>query len=190
MKKIIITTISLLLSTATIAATGSFSNGLVRVEPVVGYEREQKFKPTPHTKDRMFYGARLLFGPPLISIEGEYLQSEDTETFPTDNLNIKTKTEKFKAGIRSGLRLGPFLSWYLRGGYQGSKRNTETTNTTTDVTVTKNSAFKVAPYAGTGMRIHLMGAFSIAGDFTVVFTDDPEKGDREYQTSLGLNLRI
>ena len=190
MKKILITTISILLSTSTLAATGSFTNGLVRIEPVVGYEREQKFTPTPHTKDRMFYGARLLFGPPLISVEGEYLQGEDTETFPTDDKKIKTKTEKFKAGIRSGLRLGPFLSWYLRGGYQGSKRNIATTDTATDVTTTKDSAFKVAPYVGTGMRIHLMGALSVAGDFTVVFTDEPAQGDREYQTSLGLNLRI
>ncbi len=190
MKSLILVFIFSILSISTYAAQATFTNGLVRIEPVVGYEREQKFTPTPHTKDHLFYGARLLFGPPLISLEGEYIQSDDKESFPNDSLEIKTKSEKFKAGIRSGLRLGPILTWYLRGGYQGSRRHIETTDTSTGSTDVKNTVFKVDPYAGTGFRIHLLSNISVAGDFTVVFTDEPNKGDREYQSSLGFNLRI
>ena len=50
----------------------SFSEKLkaaVLIEPVVGYERVQKVLPTPHTKDRLMYGLRVLMGVPLLSLE-------------------------------------------------------------------------------------------------------------------------
>ncbi len=39
------------------------------IEPVIGYERVQKLVPTPHTSDRLVYGARAWLGFPLVAVE-------------------------------------------------------------------------------------------------------------------------
>lgn len=173
-----------------IAARGQFTLGLLKVEPTITAEREQRFYPTAHSKDRLLYGVRVLLGPPIFSIEGEYLMGNDIENFPSDNLKIKTDSERFKLGLRSGFTVANYFSWFLRGGLQGSKSKTETTDTLTDTITTKSTAFYVDPYVGTGFRFHVLSNISVAGDITAVLTDRNKKGDKDYQASLGMALSI
>src|SRR4051812_14131954 len=89
---------------------------LTSIEPIVGYERIQKFVPTPHTHDRLVYGARFTAGLLLLSVEGEYLRGMDTETFPS--MSTKDTTDKARLGLRSTFHfLGP-ISLFARAGGQ------------------------------------------------------------------------
>ena len=102
-KKIILTCLlALSFQSPLFAARGQFTLGLLKIEPTVTAERDQRFYPTAHSKDKLLYGVRILLGPPLLSIEGEYLMGNDVESFPEDNLKIKSDSERFKLGLRSG----------------------------------------------------------------------------------------
>ncbi len=191
MKKIILATIiSLFIHLPLFAARGQFTLGLLKVEPTVTAERDQRFYPTAHSKDKLLYGVRILFGPPLLSIEGEYLMGNDVESFPDENLKIKSDSERFKLGLRSGFTVANYLSWFLRGGLQGSKRKTERINTLDQTSTSQESAFYVDPYLGTGFRFHLLSNVSASGDITAIFTDRNKKGDKDYQASLAISLAI
>ena len=172
------------------AARGSLTMGLVRIEPVISAEREQRFYPTEHTQDSLLYGGRLLIGPQSLKLESEYLIGHDSESFPDENLKVKTDTERMKIGLRSGFSLGKFFSWFLRGGMQGKSSKTKTVHTDDDTTENKSSAFYADPYLGTGFRFHLLQNLSTAGDITAIFSDRPNKGDRDYQASLGFSISI
>lgn len=172
------------------AARGSLTMGLVRIEPVISAEREQRFYPTEHTQDSLLYGGRLLIGPQSLKLESEYLIGHDSESFPDENLQVKTDTERMKIGLQSGFSLGKFFSWFLRGGMQGKRSKTKTVHTDDDTTENKSSAFYADPYLGTGFRFHLLQNVSAAGDITAIFSDRPNKGDRDYQASLGFSISI
>lgn len=189
-KQIILLIISSVLSFSAWAAKGSFTYGLVKIEPVVTAEREQRFYPTAHTKDTLLYGGRLLIGPNYFLLESEYLMGNDTESFPEENKKVRTDSERMKLGLRAQLTLGRFFSWFLRGGMQGKKSTQKVTDTDTDSTETSKSAYYIDPYVGTGFRFQLLDNISATGDLTAVFTDRPEKGDRDYQASLGFSLAI
>lgn len=188
--KILISLFFFLLSSSLFAARGQFTFGLLRVEPVVTMERDQRFVPTPHTKERLLYGARLLLGPSFFAIETEYLTGNDTESFPDDNLKIKSDSERYKLGLRTGFGIANYLSWFLRAGMQGSKTTTTRTDTLAGTSEKKSNAFYLDPYLGTGFRFHLLQNISASGDLTAVLTDRQKKGDKNYQASLAISLAI
>jgi len=157
------------------------------IMPITGYERVQKLSPTVHTTDRLFYGVRVLFGPPLLSAEAEVTQSKDTETFASQGLVILDESNQAKLGIRTSISLAKFGYWYLRAG--GSARETVITKTTAGTTTKSEPAVRINPYAGTGLSFRLMNNFSLNAGVTVIFADYPKK-DHEYQTSLGFAINI
>lgn len=161
----------------------------LRFTPIVGYERVMKYAPTVHTKDRLTYGLRINLGPRYFSLEAEYTQGKDTEDFPDKSLNIKEESQKLKAGIRSAFYLLPgFLKFYIRGGLQARKK--KTTTIASGITTIKEYNVTTDPYAGSGFTFRVSNNISATGGVTIIFTDKPNKGDKEYQTSLGLTLRI
>lgn len=160
----------------------------MKIEPVVGLERVQKIEPTPHTKNRFIYGIRMNYGPPIFSAEAEVTQGKDSESFPLQSLSIEETVTNAMLGVRSSFHFGNLLQWYLRLG--GHARKSEVSRTENGVTTTRDPAVYLSPYAGTGLSINLLNAFSLNAGYTVLFTGKPKGSDREYQTTLGFSVRI
>lgn len=162
--------------------------GLFTVEiiPIVGYERIQKLVPTPHTKERIVYGARLITGLPLISAEVEYTRGTDNEDFPELRLFTKDETDKVKLGLRSVIRLVGIVYAFGRAGGQAKKnKHTETRNGVT--TVTEDPIY-VHPYIGAGVRARLGRNVRFEADFTFIFPDTKNFSNYEQQTTAGFAI--
>lgn len=176
------------LTTPILGASRADASGVrLDLEPIVGYERVQKLRPTEHTKDRLFYGARLSLGIPLLALESELTRSNDSEVFT--NLTTRDTTDKLKLGLRSTLRLGRLLSVTGRGGVQARKnKHEETSAGVTTITTDPKPTYK--PYAGGGLRVSLSPKTAITGAVTVVFNEFPKMAKNEYQTSLGFSVSL
>jgi hypothetical protein len=157
------------------------------VEPIVGYERVQKFTPTAHTVDRLFYGARGSIGLALIAGEGEYTRGQDTENFTNPTLTIKESAEKFKVGARSSLGMTRLLSLIVRGGVQGVKSTVERTEAGVTTTAA-DPKFRYDPYAGLGFRFGLTPKMFFSASITAVMPEFPDMSKNEYQTSAGYQI--
>ena len=157
-------------------------------EPIVGYERVQKFEPTARTKERLIFGGRGSYGVPLLSAELEVTRGNDTEDFPSRNLTIEETATNVMLGLRSRVYHGSIFRFYLRGGGHARKREIERTEN--GVTTEREPAVFVSPYAGTGIRMELNNMLELNAGVTAIFTGKPKGSDREYQTTLGFAFRI
>lgn len=160
----------------------------IAVEPIVGYERVQKIFPTPHTSDRLMYGARARVGIPLLSLEAEYTRGSDTESFPADSLTTSDTDDKIKLGLRSSFRMNNFFSFQLRAGAQ-AKRNIHT-DTNSGVTTQIVGPIVYNPYGGLGLTSKIAKNLEITGSVTAVFNDFPNMAMNDYQTALGLTVHF
>lgn len=188
MKKLILLPIVVFLLSTMSAFSQTRGSSLLSVEPIVGYERVQALLPEPHTKDRLIYGLRVSFGPPILSIEAEATQGSDTESFPSDNLEVKESVTNGMVGLKSSIFNGQFLRWYIRAG--GHARKTKIETTLLSVTTTEEPDLKISPYAGTGLTFRFGSMFTLNAGITAIFTGEPNGSDREYQTTLGFSIRI
>lgn len=184
MKNIILLVITLSFSSKVFSAGGS---QYLTFEPIVGYERVQKLSPTVHTKARLIYGVRANFGPPLISIEGQVTQGNDTEVFPLLDLTIKEEVINAMLGLRSQIGFGP-LGFYIRAG--GHARKSKITTTKAGASTVKEPAIYASPYAGTGISLKLASMLRVNAGITVIFSGRPKGSDQEYQTTLGFALKF
>jgi hypothetical protein len=158
------------------------------VEPIIGFDRVQKFLPTPHTKNRLVYGARATAGILLISGEAEYTRGQDDESFPDQDLAIKESADKAKLGIRSGIGLGPIMTFNLRAGGQATKGSREETRA--GVTSTFSQDLEIDPYAGAGLRGKLSNKLSASAEVVAVITDTSDLSKNEYQTTAGFSIHL
>lgn len=183
MKKLLAVPFLLLATSQAQAAKMPFK---LSVEPLVGYERVQKVLPERGTKDRMFYGARVVAGFLILAAEAEYIRGEDTEE--SGGVTFKDTDDKAKLGLRSGLGLGRLFQLTGRGGVQAKKnRHEETEDGDTEVTVSKVT---YDPYAGASLRMALSRNLAVVGDVTAVFGEFPDMSKNEYQTSLAFSIRL
>src|SRR4051812_34420828 len=97
------------------------------VEPIIGYERVQMLAPTPHTTERMVYGARAVVGVLMLSAEAEVTRGQSTELFPLTVTQFEDKTDKARLGLLSSVKLLGLVSAYLRAGGQASQSTQTTT---------------------------------------------------------------
>lgn len=160
----------------------------VEVEPIIGYEREQKLLPEPRTTETILYGARLTAGIPMVSGELEYTTSTDTESFPALGLSQTEKTERAKLGIVSKLRLGRLFRFKLRGGAQARRTTTEQTSGT--VTTRSVSPVKYKPYLGAGVQARLTPKFRFSADLVTIFEDFPSFRNNQYQLTAGFSVKF
>jgi hypothetical protein len=156
----------------------------IQIQPIVGFEKVQKSTPSEHSRSRLIYGARLLVGPKILSVETEVTTGHDSETFAAQNLTIKETAYNGMLGLRSSFDL-LLLNFYVRAGGHIRKRETETT--TNGVMVKETPASYVSPYAGGGISIGAGPLQAIAG-VTAIFIGKPASSDIEYQYTLGLGL--
>jgi hypothetical protein len=157
------------------------------IEPIIGYERVQKLLPERHTRDRLFYGARVRLGVPLVSVEIEGTQGNDTEDF-SSGLSIKETSYRLSLGARSALKLTSLLQLVGRAG--GQARQIITEETLNGVTTKTVGQIFYRPYAGVGLISSLGGSFFLSGGITVVFNDFPNMSQNDYQTYLGFIVRL
>lgn len=162
----------------------------LKITPIVGFERVQRFTPTPHMKTRGIIGVGAVYKLPVGAAEAEYTHGEDISKEVSSGTSYEQSDDKVKLGLRGTASLGSFLSTYLRGGAQAKK--SQVTSTTTSGTTTKNSTTKVNPYVGTGLNFHLLQFVSLNADVTAVYTptSTPGLSDYEIQPSLGLSIRF
>lgn len=158
----------------------------IELQPIVGYEQTQKSYPSPHTESRLIYGARLLVGPKIFSLETEFTTGKDSESFPDQDLTIKETAYNGMLGIRSGVNLG-FIDVHLRAGGHLRKRKIETTED--GVLTVEKPATYLSPYAGAGATLGSGPIRGTAG-VTAIFIGKPQANDVEYQYTLGIGLGI
>ena len=177
----------LALTSLTANAKGSGTDNL-SISPIIGFERIQKFVPTPTMKTRMIYGAQLLYKLPVTTAELEYTHAQDTSNEAITNTSYQDVEDKVKIGLRGNADLGAYFSTYLRGGAQ-LRQNKHTQTTITGVSTSSNTS-KVNPYIGSGLAIHVMQYFSLSADITMVYvpTSDAALSPYEIQPSLGLSV--
>lgn len=166
----------------------SMGDNSLRFEPIVGYETTYRDSPTPHTVNRMVYGARLVYGERILAGELEYTQGSDTENFSVAPQKIQTKSEKAKLGIRSTIMLSDFFSATGRLGAQASRGTQEKTS---DGVITKTDIpLKVYPYAGASLGIHLADFVTVSAGTTVVFRDNQNMLKNDIQNYISLSIGI
>lgn len=166
------------------AATGMIST---TVEPIVGYERVQKFTPTQHTKERLVIGARVTAGMPLISAEGEFTHATDTEDFTSPIVQtIQETEERARVGARSTLKLSGFVNFFVRAG--GQARLVRRDTTISGVTTTVMDPIRYNPYAGAGLRITVSNNIALNADLTVTFRAFPDMTQNDYMTTASVSV--
>lgn len=159
---------------------------LFTLEPIVGYERVQILTPSSHQTNRLFYGGRMTLGVMLFSLEAEYTHASNQES--SSSFTQTNTGDRAKAGIRSGFNLGSVLSFYLRGGAQGSQERTE--RTVSGVTTTTYQAIRINPYLGLGTRFRLSSKFYFAADAVATIPSFSDMSQNEYQVNAGFGLRL
>lgn len=180
----------LLLALSSTASARTIKTGIQSdFEPIIGYERVQKLYPTPHTKDRLIYGARAWFGFPFIAVETEYLMGKDTESYTSPDRTYTDTDQKVKAGLRSQIRLASAFWFLLRAGAQATQNTHE--ETIAGVTTTTTNPFVFKPYAGAGLNIRLMNHLHFTAEVVTVFARYPDNWtDHEYQATAGFSIHF
>jgi hypothetical protein len=168
------------------------AQALVEFGPVAGIEKVWRQDPTPHHETQLFYGARLVAGLPILSLEAEATASQGDENYPQSDYRLQEQAYTGKLGLRSSPLRGSLGSWYVRAG--GHMRKSEFTETRAGVTTTRTPATKISPYAGTGLRFHLSKNIRFQADITAIFTDRKRKNvsdkDRDYQATFAIQLGL
>ena len=159
------------------------------LEPIVSYERVQKLTPVEHSRDRMAYGGRLSAGLLFLKTELEYTEGQDSETFSDQNLSIREKAQRIKAGLRGDIRIWGFCSVFARAGVQARQiRRTESVSGADSNDYYE--PFQYHPYGGAGLRIGLGSHVQLTADFTVIFTQYPKFEKNDYQLSSGFSVKL
>ncbi len=157
------------------------------IEPIIGYELQKKENPA-RTKAELTYGARVIAGYKIISLEGEYTVGNSDENFFSPAEEIKEKTEKMRVGLRSTYALGSMLDWTLRGGAEAQKIHTTTivSGTSTE----SNSPTYVYPYVGSELEIALGSTLSLNGGVVATLKDLKDLKKTEYTTTFGIKIAL
>jgi hypothetical protein len=155
------------------------------VEPLVGYEIEQRTDPTAHTHGHLIYGARATVGIPFLTGEVEFLHSQDSETF--SNVSTQDVENKFKAGLRATFNLTYFLTFALRAGVEyATDQHGDIANGTTTPTTTQT----YLPYGGAGLKLWINRRMALTAEAVGVATSFPNMNLNNYQFTGGLLVRF
>ena len=157
-------------------------------EPIIGYERVQKLVPSPHTKDRLLYGARYSLGLGFLGAEAEYTRSSDTENFPSSNLETQDTSDRLKIGARIRFLSLGILSASARLGGEASRNGHQ--ETVSGNTTTTTEPIRYRPYAGAILNGRLGRSLGLHAGLTVIFRDFPDMAQNDYQATAGFSLKF
>jgi hypothetical protein len=173
----------LLFSSGVFAQKGGMK---LTLEPIYGFEtRLVRYPPPEGYVTGATYGARVIVGINILSLEGEYTTFKNREEYPALDTKVEDTAERVSVGLRSTLPLGKFFALYLRAGGRASQG--ESIVTTSGVSETKPDPLVVSPYAGGGVQIALHSNFALNGGATLIRNGE-DKYDVQY--TLGVSARI
>lgn len=160
----------------------------LKIEPVYGVERTQRFYPEPaRYKTQTFLGVRAVYGSPDFAFEFELNQSNDSEDFPDSNSSAKYQNQKALLGFRTYPLKSKYLGAYLRFGIQANKQ-TETI-TTDGTTTTEEYPINIDPYAGVGLTLAFGNNFALNAGATLVYNKNAEEAEK-YDTRYTFSFTI
>ena len=181
--KQMITLLFLLLSTGVFAQKGGMK---LTLEPIYGLESKLvRYPPPEGYVTGATYGARVIVGKNILSLEGEYTTFKSREEYPALDTKVEDTAERVSVGLRSTLPIGKFFAFYLRAGGRASQG--ESIVTTSGVSETKPDPLVVNPYAGAGVQIALLSKLALNGGATLI-----RNGENKYdaQYTLGVSVRF
>lgn len=158
------------------------------LEPIIGYERVQKWVPSPHTKDRLIYGARYNLGLGFLGAEAEYTRASDTESFPSSGLETQDTSDRLKLGARLRFFSLGIVSASARLGGE-AYRNVHQ-ETVSGITTTTTEPIRYRPYAGALLNGHLGRSLGVHAGLTAVFRDFPDMSQNDYQVTAGFSVKF
>lgn len=160
----------------------------VRFEPLYGVEHTQNRFPEPaRYTTRSFFGARVIAGIPILSLEVEGTQSNDRRDYPSENQKVEDEVQRAMIGLRSTYAIGSNLGFFLRAGARATKQKTTITDTVTDEKEVKDPPISWDPYAGTGLQLALASNFALNAGATWIF---PDSGKPDVQYTLGFTVKF
>jgi hypothetical protein len=160
----------------------------VRFEPLYGVEHTQNRYPEPaRYTTRSFFGARVIAGVPILSLEVEGTQANDRRDYPSENQKVEDEVQRAMVGLRSTYALGSFVGFFLRAGARGTKQKTTVMGTATEAKEVKEPPIQWDPYAGTGLQLALASNFALNAGATWIF---PDSGKPDVQYSFGFTVKF
>lgn len=160
----------------------------IRFEPLYGFEHTQNQYPEPaRYSTRTFFGARVLAGYTILSLEVEATQANGRRDFPSENQKAEDQAQRLMVGLRSTIPATKWLGVFARAGARGSKEKTTLTDTSTGVKTIKEPPIQYDPYAGAGLQLALSNILAASAGATYIFV----KGGRpDVQYTAGLTLKF
>ncbi|MBI2712691.1 MAG: hypothetical protein HYX41_07560 [Bdellovibrio sp.] len=160
----------------------------INLEPIIGYEQVQVVLPTPHSTSRLIYGASATFGVLLLSGELQYTHGTSSESYPTLGLTQTDVGDRARGGIRSGFRLGPLLTLFVRGGVEAYQERID--QTLNGVTTTTIIPITISPYVGAGARASLGGKLYATADVVATIVNINDLTQNRYTASAGVGVQL
>lgn len=160
----------------------------VRFEPLYGVEHTtNRYPEPPRSTTRTFYGLRVIAGAPLLALELEGTQAQDTRRYESENQKIEDQVTRLLFGVRSTVPATSWFDVFARGGARGTLQKTTITDTATGTKDVKDPPLGWDPYAGAGLQITLAQLFAVSAGATWFFVDD---APADVQYSLGFTLKF
>lgn len=160
----------------------------IRFEPLYGVEHTLNRYPEPaRYSTRTFFGARVLAGYTLLSLELEGNQSNGRRDYPSQNEKVEDQTQRLLIGLRTTIPTTNWLAIYARAGGRGSKEKTTITDTATLEKTVKEPPVQWDPYAGTGIQLALSNIIAASAGANWVFI---KGGKPDVQYTLGLTMKF
>lgn len=172
-----------------LTSLSAWADGMsIRFEPLYGVEHSLNRYPEPERySTRTFFGARVLAGLTLLSLEVEGNQSNGRRDLPSQNLKTEDQTQRLLIGLRSTVPVSNWVGFFARAGARGSKEKTTITDTSTLVKTVKEPPIQWDPYAGTGIQIALSNILAASAGATWIFI---KQGKPDVQYTLGLTMKF
>lgn len=152
------------------------------LEPLYGLETSYVAYPGPGKYvTRGTYGARVLYGVNLLSMESELTQTKSNEFYQAQDRRVDDTSNRLSLGIRSTVPLNKFVGVYVRTGARASKGETEVT--TAGIKDTKSSPLLVNPYGGLGLQVAASNILALNLGVTF-FRNAENKFDQQWAAAL------
>ncbi len=160
----------------------------IRLEPLYGVEHTNNQYPEPaRYSTRTFFGARVLAGYTLLSLELEGTQANGRRDYPSQNQKTEDQAQRAMVGLRSTIPTTQWLAVFARAGARASKEKTTITDTSTGEKIVKEPPVQIDPYAGAGIQLALSNILAASAGATYIFTDS---GKPDVQYTLGMTLKF
>jgi len=171
------------------SAHAAISGLTYTVQPLVGFELDEKNVPTPHTHLSLMYGARVTGGYRVLSGEVEGTRSTSREDFVLPTLSVEDTTDRVKLGVRSTHSLTKNDLISVMGRFGGEASRTKHSETQNGATTTTTGPLYCRPYIGAGVSTSLFHGFALNAEGVAVI-DPKNLKNNSYQATVSLQFSL